>query len=150
MTLRDGSRVTIKTTGQDGTLLRRIDDGVWLVDIDDDARRPEDRDGLVDVPAGNLVERIPRVGDPATECVGSDRYPYTVVAVSPSGKTIKAQQDREVFVKGSEADGSAEYVYERNPKSAVREYRLDKNGVYRHFGTPLIVGHRRYYRDPSY
>lgn len=104
--------------------------------------------------------RKPEVGDGATESVGSDCYPYTVVKVSESGKTIWLQRDS---FRRADSNGpfteSQSYVYERCPEAPLRKATLRKDGRYRMAGQSssgsmrgctVSVGHRRAYMDPHF
>lgn len=92
----------------------------------------------------------PEVGMGATIQVGSDCYPYTVIAVSPSGKTVTIQEDEAQLVSGSIFSKRQEYEYRSNPNGRTMTVRRNKHGRWgkRHF--PVYIGRRRYYRDPSF
>ncbi len=94
--------------------------------------------------------QTPAVGDGATYAIGMDRYAYTVIEVSPSGKTIRVQRDRVVRV-GGEGDGSR-YIYIPNTDREVETFTLRRSGSYHRKGSPatygaLTVGHRDHSRD---
>lgn len=91
----------------------------------------------------------PTVGDGATMYVGSDCYPYTVVKVSPSGKTIEMREDhyRIVSGDGSFQRGIPEISYSPQPNAVPLTVRYTNRG-WRWRGSPVSVGFRRYYRDP--
>ena len=72
--------------------------------------------------------QTPAVGDGATYAIGMDRYAYTVIEVSPSGKTIRVQRDRVVRV-GGEGDGSR-YIYIPNTDREVETCTLRRSGSY--------------------
>ena len=102
-----------------------------------------------------ILEIIPVVGMGATESVGSDSYPYTIIEVSPSEKTIVVQQDIAKPDVGHEYFGAQKYVYTPNVDANKRTYTLRKNGRWYQKGEsmgymPLCIGHRRYYSDPSH
>jgi hypothetical protein len=108
---------------------------------------------------GSLTNRLmenttgkPEVGMAATILMHSDRHAATVVAVSPSGKTISIQQDDAKVIKGSTQDGSAEYEYTRNDKSYIMKARQDKQGRWRECGgrSGILLGHREEHYDPSF
>ena len=94
-----------------------------------------------------------RVGDGATMSVGSDMYPYTVVEVNKSGKTLTIQQDDFTLVSGDIYSG-AEYSYSQNKDAQTEVVRWsDKRncfkGAGRH-GTRVYVEYRNYYYDPCF
>lgn len=104
-----------------------------------------------------MVQPTPEVGMGATAGYGSDCYPYTIVAVSASGKRITVQQDTATLVSAPGPIGShQEYMYTANPEAQKRVYSLRKNGYWypigtdTHSGGGLAVGSRRYYQDPSF
>lgn len=90
----------------------------------------------------NPIETTITIGTGATKEIGSDRYPYTVVSVSPSGKTLVLQADsirgKGIFV----ADPTGDTVTVR--WSAKREcFVAGRCGHY-------YIGARRAYMDPSF
>ena len=100
------------------------------------------------------MENIPKVGDLATYCIGSDRYPYEVVEVSKSGKTVTLRAMSYEIVEGSAFDGSARYCYHRNPQGSTMKATLRKDGRYRQTGCSnygsVAIGYADAYRDPHF
>jgi len=97
----------------------------------------------------------PAVGDGAYLQLGADAYAYTVIEVSPSGKTIKVQQDRHVRKDRNGLSEDQTYLYVPNPQAEVEVFTLRSNGSYHRKGQPshygaLYVGERAAYRDPSF
>ena len=95
---------------------------------------------------------VPQIGMGATELVGSDRYPFTVIAVSPSGKTAKIQADEAIRLdnRGIYTE-SQDYRYERDLGGRVHTIRRYADGKwYRSYRIPVILGHRDMYRDPHF
>ena len=95
-----------------------------------------------------------QVGELATYCIGSDRYPYEVFHVSENGHTILLRMMDYKVIKGSAFDGSAEYEYKVNPYGAPMKATLRKDGRYRrtgctNYGT-VYVGSADAYRDPHF
>jgi hypothetical protein len=104
----------------------------------------------------------PEVGMGATYAVGSDRYACTIVEVLyfKSGarrgqiRGVVAQDDEAIRVSGSEQDGSATYRYEARPNAGKDVYLWNedrqrfilKGASYVRLG----LGHRSYYRNPSF
>jgi hypothetical protein len=62
----------------------------------------------------NSTIEIPVVGDGATYTIGADAYPYTVVAVSPTGSRITIQRDTALFDRLT-----GEYTYVRDNTGRV-------------------------------
>ena len=102
-----------------------------------------------------------KVGDGASAGFGSDSYPYTVIEVNPTGKTIVVQNDSAHATKDSEYYGNQDYTYSRNTTSPKVTYTWRKrHGCYYPKGCTaprrgggsggLYIGERRYYQDPSY
>lgn len=103
----------------------------------------------------------PEVGMGATYAIGSDRYACTIVEVLrfKSGarrgqiRGVVAQDDRAILISGSEHDGSAQYRYE--PQTDVPRETFLWNPQRERFvlqggGRALGLGHRSFYRDPSF
>lgn len=113
----------------------------------------------------------PEVGMGATVLLWTDRHAATIVDVTEIGGSkrwlyeIKVQRDRAEVVTSSSHDGSAEYVYARNPRSARVVFRREREGGrWRQMrvsdkgnyvlctggGRGLRIGEREEYRDPSF
>lgn len=104
-----------------------------------------------------MRERIePEVGMAATISVGSDSYPATIVEVSSNRKTIKVQKDDAVRTDTNGFSESQTYEYSRNIFAHKDTFTLRKNGRWirkgfdMNSGTPIWIGHRRKYWDPSF
>lgn len=101
--------------------------------------------------------KTPEVGMLATYSIGGDCYPYVVVAMTPSGKTVTLRALNAIYVSGSGQDGSAEYRYEPYPEDAevqemVATYRRRRD-CYCPKGSDcgfVHFGKARYYMDPSF
>jgi hypothetical protein len=93
-----------------------------------------------------------KVGDPATLCVGTDRYPYTVIKVSPSGKTIVIQRDDFQRTDNNGLSEIQNYTYTPNPEGGTITARWTKFGYCEggQNGSPVHVGSKRAYLDPSF
>lgn len=91
------------------------------------------------------------IGAAATVCIGSDSYPYTVIDITPSGKTVTVQEDDHNYMSGDSSIGTAEYKYTQNPNGRIMKFRYSKkykrwkNTSYR-----VYFGHRRFYQDPHF
>ena len=97
----------------------------------------------------------PTVGMGATLCVGSDRYPYTIVEIIGS-KTIVVQADefRRTDSRGAFTE-QQEYSFTRNPFASKLTFTLRKDGRWHRRGesmkgSPLLVGWRAAYQDPHF
>jgi hypothetical protein len=99
----------------------------------------------------------PEIGMGATGGAGSDCYPYTIVEISPNGKTIWVTSDSHKATKDCEYYGNQSYTYTSNMDGERECYTLRKNGRWIRKGAGLkeywcgiSIGHRRYYRDPHF
>jgi hypothetical protein len=98
---------------------------------------------------------VPVVGVGVTRSIGSDSYAGTIVKVSPSGHQFTMRDDIAQVVKGTEQDGSAEYIYLRNSAGCGAEtvFSRRRDGSYIQAGSSYgraNIGIRRTYRDPSF
>jgi len=104
---------------------------------------------LINQIAGTSPTLVPVVGMGATRMCWSDRYPYTVIAVSASGKTIKVQSDK---YTRTDANGMSEcqtYEYAPDPNGVTITVRLTKRGWYAK-GSKFCLGSRSRYHDFSF
>jgi hypothetical protein len=98
----------------------------------------------------------PVVGMGATYGYGSDSYPYTVVRISPSGKTLWVKRDEVLHLTGSDMSGDSTYVTMPNDDAPEEQFTLRADGHWLPKGPryarqrSLTLGHRRYYQDPSF
>lgn len=122
---------------------------------------------------GSLVNHLmssssntePNIGTPATLLSWSDRDAATVTNVfTKNGRNIvEVTYDISTVVRGSTADGSAVYRYERDPSGSVRYFRREKTGEWvcvrknedtgrwvKSGQSGILLGHRETYRDPSF
>lgn len=93
------------------------------------------------------------VGIGATMSIGSDRYPYTVVGFTKSGKTLTVVRDNFTADKegGHDYYGNQKWVYTpRDPINAETARWSSKMSCYQIKGTRLRVGEREAYQDPSF
>lgn len=84
----------------------------------------------------NMLKPVPEVGDGATLCLPSDRYPYEITAVSDSGKTLKIRRLTHDLKQIPEAG-----------EDIARWSR--KFGRYQRGGLPVSVGGARHYQAPE-
>ncbi len=98
----------------------------------------------------NSRSKTPEVGDGATLLSWTDRYPATVVWVSPSGKTIKLQEDRAIRTDSNGLSEEQSYRYEPNPDAPLQVARLTARGWKILKGNRVLVGYREKYHDYSF
>jgi hypothetical protein len=95
----------------------------------------------------------PKVGDGATEGLGSDRYPYTIIEVI-SPRKIVVQEDHAEFKGKTLLSELQHWVFTRNPEGRKVTLTLRKDGRWRRVGkssqrsSSFSIGHRSRYRDP--
>jgi len=102
--------------------------------------------------SSNKPEPEPEIGEGATVSVGSDSYPYTIIDISDSGKTITLREDR---VERTDRNGMSEiqeYNYFRDPNGKVVKATKRKNGSWKTTKDNCLVsiGIRRRYYDFSF
>ena len=121
---------------------------------------------------GSLVNHLmstssndePNIGTPATLLSWSDRAATVTNVFKERGRTIvEVTYDLSFVVRGSSADGSDEYRYERDPSGSVCYFRREKTGAWfrvrknedtgrwvRGGRVGILFGHRETYYDPSF
>lgn len=101
----------------------------------------------------------PVVGMGATITIGSDSYAATIIGIYKNGREVEVQRDTAKIVSGSRLDGTAEYIYEKNPLYPMEVYTMRKTkhgvlwsprGVSSRHGPHLTIGVRESYYDPSF
>lgn len=92
---------------------------------------------------------LPQVGTRGSFSVGSDRYPCTVIAVSPSGYRVTVQEDRvTVYTPFPDCSGDE---FERNPQGRTMVFTRRQNGRYRQTGGgSLSLDGWMAHQDPSF
>jgi hypothetical protein len=92
------------------------------------------------------------VGMGATICIGSDRYPATVIQITRNGKRIVLQEDFSTRTDNNGVSEMQHYNYEANPNGTINIATLRKDGVYRLTGgkTRVSIGCRSKYYDYSF
>ena len=95
------------------------------------------------------MEKI-EVGTLATGSYWSDCYPFEVIKVTPSGKTITIRRMDSKVISGSSHDGSAEYEYTSNPNERTYTVRMTKQGYRTPCNMRIHFGFAREYRDPHF
>ncbi len=83
---------------------------------------------------------------------GSDRYPCTVVAVSPSGHRVTVEQDD--YKVEADPDGHDQhYVFRRREGGQKRVFTRREDGSYRPVGSRygrLVLGEWDAHQDPHF
>lgn len=94
---------------------------------------------------------IPVIGMGLTVQMYTDRVTYTIVSVSPSGKSFKAVRDNVVRIDTNEPySDSQEYAYSPGTGEQV-SFRLgSKTGRFKCKIGYASLGVRRHYHDPSF
>ena len=111
-------------------------------------------DSLTIAPARGNAERVVHVGDGATEGVGSDCYPYTIVEIK-SDRRVVVQRDNYKRTDKNGFSESQEYEYSPCPEAAKIVVTLRKNGRWVKVGQSsnyggFYLGNRRAYQDPCF
>lgn len=94
------------------------------------------------------------IGTGATRYAGSDAYPYTIVAVSPSGKKVTVTRDKARRTDSNGLSESQEWEITTDPDATPQEFSQRKDGHYYPVGTEMCgygmlhIGTRRRYSDP--
>lgn len=120
---------------------------------------------LVNHLMGSSSQIDPEVDMPATILSWSDRSAATVTNMFTNNgrKIVEVIYDISTVVRGSSADGSAVYHYERDPSGSVRYFRREKTGEWvcvrknedtgrwvKSGQSGILLGHRETYRDPTF
>jgi hypothetical protein len=111
----------------------------------------------------------PTLGAGCTLRIGSDSYPYTVVAVFEinTGFDVQIQADKATTAEGHDYYGAQKWDFERNHRGDVKMFRFEtfkadrglreivknEKGRYvfaKHDCYLLDIGERRKYSDPSF
>jgi len=94
----------------------------------------------------------PEIGMGVTISVGSDRYPGTIIDVSPSKKKITFQHDSYKRIDSNGMSELQEYEYHQDPNGSIEQASLRKNGRWMivHGKTPVSIGVRNHYHDFSF
>jgi hypothetical protein len=90
------------------------------------------------------------VGTLATGSYWSDCYPFEVIKVSPSGKTITIRKMNAKVISGTTFDGTAEYEYSSNPNGQTYTVRMTKKGYRTPCNMRIAFGYAREYYDPHF
>lgn len=101
----------------------------------------------------------PEVHMGAYRPVGSDRYAYTIVHVSKSGREISVRPCRALRIDSNEAQSeSQEHVFAEDETAEIERYTLRRSGRWvlkgkpdkPRQGTRLYIGKRCSHRDPHF
>lgn len=92
-----------------------------------------------------------QIGEGVTVSIGSDAYPYTIIDISPSGKTIYLQEDRVERIDSNGISEVQEYKYFRNSEGKEIKASMRKNGGWKTTDNCKVsIGVRRRYYDFSF
>jgi len=82
----------------------------------------------------------------------SDRTPATIIAITPSGKTITLRADNAIRTDNNGFSESQSYEYEPDPNGTIYRATLRKDGMYRLVNgkSRVVLGSRRKYHDYSF
>lgn len=94
----------------------------------------------------------PEIGMGVTWSVGSDRYPGTIIDISPSGKRITFQEDIATRTDNNGMSESQSYAFQPNPQGEISTASLRKDGRWRitRSKLPVSLGIRGKYYDYSF
>jgi hypothetical protein len=92
----------------------------------------------------------PVIGMGATLLGWSDRYAYTVIAMSKSGKTITLQEDDATRTDTNGMSESQQYDYVRNLRGRIIKAFRTKSHGWRHKRMKVLLGVRDSYYDYSF
>ena len=95
----------------------------------------------------NLPEKA---DDAATLYLGSDRYPYTVIARSKTGHKITLREDKATRIDSNGQSESQTYEYHPDPAGQVVVAYRDIRGQYHVKHSLVGLGSRVKYLDPSF
>lgn len=89
------------------------------------------------------------VGQGATLAVGSDRYPYFITRISPSGKHIEIQRADYKAAEGSDYFMNQKWDITPSPDGGKETIRMHKDGYwYTAGGNMVFPGYADRYEDP--
>lgn len=90
------------------------------------------------------------VGMGASGTYWTDYYPFEVIKISPSGKTITIRRMDAEPAEGHDYFGNQQYTYTPNPDGATHTVRFTKQGYKTPEGMRIYFGRARRYEDPSF
>lgn len=103
------------------------------------------------------IDKTFKINEGATEILFSDRHAYSILSISPSGKSMKIQRDNTKLLNPdslkfnnggflAHVEGNQEYEYIPNNNNIIRSARLHKNGKwYIVNGYHIIPGKYEYF-----
>lgn len=101
---------------------------------------------------GGSKQPEPKVGDPATIIMWTDRHACTVERVTPS--MVVVRHDRAIRTDSNGHSDQQEYRYERDPNGGLVRFRRTRQGWReegkRGRGSALAIGTRDHYYDYSF
>jgi hypothetical protein len=109
---------------------------------------------------GSLVNHLysmaigpePEIGMGATICSWTDRHAFTVIDISPSGKTITLQQDDAKRIDKNGMSDTQEYEYTRDLNGPIEKARRNRQGGWQTIGgkNTVLIGKRAEHYDYSF
>jgi len=93
---------------------------------------------------------VPEIGMGATISVGSDCYPYTVVAIAPDYSWIDVTKDSTTPAPEFDFYGNQNYMYASNLNGQRIRHKLSTRGKRAGRYNTIYVGNRRFYQDPCF
>lgn len=90
------------------------------------------------------------VGMGATQLMYADRHAFTVVRVSPSGKTVWVQQDNATRTDKNGMSESQEYTFTPNKTNPEVRVNKTKHGWHSSLHGSFALGYRYEYYDYSF
>lgn len=91
------------------------------------------------------------IGQHATLCVGSDRYPYEVIGMTASGKTLTLRNMKAVHVSGSFQGQNAVYNAVQDPMGMVIKARWsNRANAFKYEHKFVHIGEAQFYQDPNF
>ena len=94
--------------------------------------------------------KLPKIGEGATLCVGSDRYPYEIVWINKTGTKIKVREMTTETADDFDYYSNQNYIYKSNLNAAVEKATINLMGNYKLNGMILKIGSANKYSDPCF
>ena len=96
----------------------------------------------------DVFQPAPSVGMGVTISTMVDRYPGTIIAVSPSGAKVTVREDKAIRTDDNGMSQCQSYRFERDPEGCVHTFHRQGDGTYKSNGDArrLFVGDRGAYR----
>lgn len=96
-------------------------------------------------------QKIIEIGTHATGSYVSDCYPFEVIDITPSGKTITIRELTAIPTENYDYFSNQEHTFESNPNGRTHKVRFSKNkGWKTSGGMKVSFGKAFQYQDPHY